>query len=146
MKKLLILFFVFQSFLGVSQTMTEVLDKKNFFSLLCENVREVNLTNSDTSYFIGCTFQNYQYLHIVDIGFVNIYNKGDREKIISDLKECLKYMGSGKVNFSIGRFSLIDFSKDLYYFDGSKYNRFNKKQTLKFISWLEGCTLEDRYK
>ena len=99
MKKLLILFFVFKSFLGVSQTMTEVLDKKNFFSLLCENVREVNLTNSDTSYFICCTFQNYQYLHIVDIGFVNIYNKGDREKIISDLKECLKYMGSGKVNF-----------------------------------------------
>ena len=143
MKPLLLILFLFQSLIGFSQTTTTTLHKTKIgFVLSCKNDMEINKSSNDTTFTVFCSFQNQQYQHITDIGSVFIMNKEKLNKTIDELKECLKYMDKKSMNFSIGPFSIYDFSKNLYINDDEKYTTLNKKGVLKWIEWLERCIVE----
>ena len=36
---------------------------------------EINLSESDTTYKVVCSFQNQKYQHLTDIGLVSMYSK-----------------------------------------------------------------------
>ena len=101
MKKLLVFLFLIQSFVGFSQTIKKKLSDKKIFNLICENTMKVDLTNSDTSYYIFCAFQNMNYSQIIDLGSVYINSRYSLDKTINELKECLKYMDEKSISYSI---------------------------------------------
>jgi hypothetical protein len=145
MKKLLSILLV----LGVfsthlfSQTIKKDLSSKKIGSLDCSYKMEVKLGDFnvvDTSLYIFCSFQNQKYSSITDIGYIMITTMSGKDRIVSNLKECVKYMDDKSISFSIGEFDLYDFSKNLYInSEGSvkKYTTLSKKNVLKWIEWLE---------
>ena len=155
MKKLFTILLCVVSLQLYSQQSTKTIYEKKFGSLDCKFERMIDLSKSDTSYFIYCGFQNQKYSSITDLGSIFIVNQTDLLKVIKDLKECLKYMDDKSINYSIehkryvgtkseevvGRFYLYDWSKGLYISDDSKltekYTSINKKKLLKWIGWLE---------
>ena len=142
MKKLLVFLFFIQSFVGFSQTIKKKLSDKKIFNLICENTMKVDLTNSDTSYYIFCAFQNMNYSQIIDLGSVYINSRYSLDKTINELKECLKYMDEKSISYSIGSFQIYDFSNNLYINDKSKYTTLTKKHVLTWIEWLESCIVK----
>ena len=142
MKKLLVFLFLIQSFVGFSQTIKKKLSDKKIFNLICENTIKVDLTNSDTSYYIFCAFQNMNYSQIIDLGSVYINSRYSLDKTINELKECLKYMDEKSISYSIGSFQIYDFSNNLYINDKSKYTTLTKKHVLTWIEWLESCIVK----
>jgi hypothetical protein len=142
MKKLLVFLFLIQSFVGFSQTIKKKLSDKKIFNLICENTMKVDLTNSDTSYYIFCAFQNMNYSQIIDLGSVYINSRYSLDKTINELKECLKYMDEKSISYSIGSFQIYDFSNNLYINDKSKYTTLTKKHVLTWIEWLESCIVK----
>ena len=146
MKKLLSILLV----LGVfsthlfSQTITKDLDEKKIGSLDCSYTMDLKVGSSDTTYYIYCSFQNQKYTSITDIGSVFISTIEGRDRIVSDLKECVKYMDDKTISFTINEFTLYDSSKNLYINDERgirKYTTLNKKNVLKWIEWLESITV-----
>ena len=142
MKKLLVFLFLIQSFVGFSQTIKKKISDKKIFNLICENTMKVDLTNSDTSYYIFCAFQNMNYSQIIDLGSVYINSRYSLDKTINELKECLKYMDEKSISYSIGSFQIYDFSNNLYINDKSKYTTLTKKHVLTWIEWLESCIVK----
>ena len=142
MKKLLVFLFLIQSFVGFSQTIKKKLSDKKIFNLICENTMKVDLTNSDTSYYIFCAFQNMNYSQIIDLGSVYINSRYSLDKTINELKECLKYMDEKSISYSIGSFQIYDFSNNLYINDKSKYTTLTKKHVLTWIEWFESCIVK----
>jgi len=142
MKKLLVFLFLIQSFVGFSQTIKKKLSEKKIFNLICENTMKVDLTNSDTSYYIFCAFQNMNYSQTIDLGSVYINSRYSLDKTINELKECLKYMDEQSISYSIGSFQIYDFSNNLYINDKSKYTTLTKKHVLTWIEWLESCIVK----
>tara|TARA_R110000851_G_scaffold332929_2_gene510470 strand:- start:121 stop:552 length:432 start_codon:yes stop_codon:yes gene_type:complete len=142
MKIILILFLLFQSVTTFSQTIKSKLLKEKIGALTCENVMQINLTNNDTSYYFFCSFQNTEYQHIIDIGSIMISRKNKLTTTINQLNQCLKYMETGKVDFSIGPFILYDFAKVLYIYDDNKKTTISKKSVIKLINFLERCKLD----
>ena len=143
MKKILLVLFLFQSFIGISQTVSKTISKKKIgYVLNCENTMKIDMSTNDTSYTISCWFQNQKYQHITDLGSVFMMRKETLDKTISNLKECVKYMDDKSISFSIGQFVIYDFSKRLYINDDSKYTTLSKKNVLKWIKWLEECVIE----
>ena len=143
MKKILLVLFLFQSFIGISQTVSKTISKKKIgYVLNCENTMKIDMSTNDTSYTIYCGFQNQKYQHITDLGSVFMMRKETLDKTISNLKECVKYMDDKSISFSIGQFVIYDFSKSLYINDDSKYTTLSKKNVLKWIKWLEECVIE----
>ena len=144
MKRLLLVLFLFHSFIGFSQIISKTLSEKKIGSLNCKNLETINLPTNDTTYEIRCTFQNQQYQHITDIGSVSFHSelKNDLDEIISQLKECIKYMDDKSYSFSIGQFRISDKFKILWIsnYDDTKYTTLSKKNVLKWIKWLEECT------
>ena len=124
-----------------SQTIRKELDRKEFGTLNCTYSISIDVGNSDTSFYVYCSFQNQKYKSITDLGSISIYKMEDKDKMVSDLKECVKYMDDKSISFSIGQFTLYDFSKNLYITDRSDYTNkttsINKKNVLKWIEWLE---------
>jgi hypothetical protein len=138
-----------------SQKSNKTIYEKKFGTIECKFDRVIDLSESDTSYYIYCGFQNIKYSSIVDLGSVFITNQTDLLKIIEDLKECVKYMDDKSISYSVeqkryigtqseevvGSFRIFDFSKNLYIYDLSqlteKYTQINKKKLLKWIDWLE---------
>ena len=122
-----------------SQTIKKDLDEKKIGTLNCSYKMSVKLGESDTSFYIYCSFQNMEYTSIVDIGSIMITSMEEKSKMVSDLKQCVKYMGS-EFDFSLGQFQLYDFSKNLYIKTSSgveKSTTLSKKNVLKWIEWLE---------
>jgi hypothetical protein len=100
----------------------------------------VKVGESDTSFYIYCSFQNQKYTSITDIGSVFISTIEGKDRIVSDLKECVKYMDDKTISFTLNEFTLYDFSKNLYINDERgvrKYTTMRKKNVLKWIEWLE---------
>ena len=155
MKKLLILTLCILSLQLYSQKSNKTIYEKKIGSLDCKFDRVIDLSKSDTSYYIYCGFQNIKYSSITDLGSIFLTNQTDLLKTIEDLKECVKYMDDKSISYSIdnkryvgtkseevkGRFYIYDFSKNLYISDLSqlteKYTTINKKKLLKWIDWLE---------
>mgnify|MGYP001261610387 CR=1 FL=1 len=142
MKKLLSVLLV----LGVfsthlfSQTIKKDLDEKKIGTLNCSYKMSVKVGESDTSFYIYCSFQNQKYSSITDIGSVFISTIEGKDRIVSDLKECVKYMDDKTISFTLNEFALYDFSKNLYINDERgvrKYTTMRKKNVLKWIEWLE---------
>jgi len=127
-----------------SQTITKDLSKKKIGTVDCKHYMSINVEKSDTSYYIWCGFQNQKYSSISDIGSVFITSLVERDRVVSDLKECVKYMDDKSISFTINEFTLYDFSKNLYINDESgvrKYTTMRKKNVLKWIEWLESITV-----
>jgi hypothetical protein len=124
-----------------SQTIKKDLDNKKIGSLDCSYKMSVKVGESDTSFYIYCFFQNQTYSSITDIGGVFITTIKGKDRIVSDLKQCIKYMDDKSISFTINEFTLYDFSKNLYIKDKSdyseKYTTLSKKNVLKWIEWLE---------
>ena len=120
-----------------SQTIKKDLDEKKIGTLNCSYQMSVKVGESDTSFYVYCSFQNQKYSSIIDIGSIMITTMEERDEMVSDLKECLKYMDDKSISFSIGQFDLYDFSKNLYINDERKYTTMRKKDVLKWIEWLE---------
>jgi len=155
MRNLLIILLCVQNLQLYSQKSNKIIYEKKFGTIDCKFDRVIDLSNSDTSYYVYCEFQNMKYSSIVDLGYVFITNQKDLLKIIKDLKECVKYMDDKSISYSVeqkryigtpseevvGRFMIFDFSKNLYIYDLSqlteKYTQINKKKLLKWINWLE---------
>lgn len=147
MKKILLVLFLFQSFIGFSQSVSETISKKKIsYVLNCENKMKIDLSNNDTTYQINCFFQNQKYQHITDLGSVSFYSqfkgKEELEKTIDQLKQCLKYLDKKEMSFEIGRFRISDKFKILWVYDDSKYTTLSKKGVTKWIKWLEECVIE----
>lgn len=122
-----------------SQTIRKDLDEKKIGSLDCSYKMSIDLEKSDTSLYVYCSFQNMKYSSIVDIGSIMITTMEEKSKMVSDLKQCVKYMG-GEFDFTVGQFQLYDFSKNLYIRTSSgveKSTTLSKKNVLKWIEWLE---------
>ena len=141
MKKIFLLIVLFQSLVTYSQTTSSKLLSQKIGNLSCKNVMEINLTNNDTSYYVYCSFQNDEYEHIIDIGSIMITSKNKLTTTINQLKQCLKYMEIGKVDFSVGSFRLYDFAVVLYIYDGDKTTTIFKKSVIEWIDFLERCKL-----
>jgi hypothetical protein len=141
MKKLLLVIFLFQSFIGIGQSVTKTLSEKKIGYVNCTNKMKIDMSKNDTTYTIYCGFQNKKYQHITDLGSVFMMTKETLDKTISDLNECVKYMDDKSISFSIGSFEIYDFSKNLFIMDDDKYTTLNKKNVLKWIKWLEGCVV-----
>ena len=141
MKKLFTILLCVVSLQLYSQKSNKTIYEKNFGSLDCEFERVIDLSTSDTSYYIYCGFQNQKYSSITDLGSIFLTNQTDLLKTIEDLKECVKYMDDKSISFEIGIFKIYDFSKGLYINDGDKYTTLSKKNVLKWIKWLEGCVV-----
>ena len=155
MKKLFTILLCVVSLQLYSQKSNKTIYEKNFGSLDCEFERVIDLSTSDTSYYIYCGFQNIKYSSITDLGGIFLTYQTDLMKVIEDLKDCLKYMDDESINYSVdvkrfvgttseevrGKFYIYDFSKNLYISDLSqlteKYTTVNKKKLLKWIEWLE---------
>jgi len=123
-----------------SQTIKKDLDNKKIGSLDCSYKMSVKVGESDTSFYVYCSFQNQKYSSIIDIGSIMITTMEERDEMVSDLKECVKYMDDKSISFSIGQFVLYDFSKNLYINTKSgvtKYTTMRQKNVLKWIEWLE---------
>ena len=124
-----------------SQTIKKDLDNKKIGSLDCSYKMSVKVGESDTSFYIYCFFQNQKYSSITDIGGVFITTIKGKDRIVSDLKQCVKYMDDKSISFTINEFTLYDFSKNLYINDTTdhrrKYTTLSKKNVLKWIEWLE---------
>ena len=144
MKRLLLVLFLFQSFIGFSQILSKTLNEKKIGSLNCKNLETINLSTNDTTYEIRCSFQNQTYQQIIDIGSVSFHSelKNNLDEIINQLKECVKYMDDKSYSFSIGQFRISDKFKILFIsnYDDTKYTTLSKKNVLKWIKWLEECT------
>lgn len=150
MKNLLtVLLFIMSLQLYSQKTTTTIYDDK-IGTISCKFSRTIDLSNSDTSYYVYCGFQNQKYSSITDLGSVFITDQKGLLKIIEELKGCLKYMDDKSNNYSVdlvsygevsGSLTLYDFSKNLYVTDRSdllpKYTTLNKKKVIKWISWLE---------
>ena len=147
MKNILLVLFLFQSFIGFSQSVSETISKKKIsYVLNCENKMKIDLSNNDTTYQINCFFQNQKYQHITDLGSVSFYSqfngKEELEKTIDQLKQCLKYLDKREMSFEIGQFRISDQFKILWVYDDSKYTTLSKKGVTKWIKWLEECVIE----
>jgi len=143
MKKLLIVLLCIFSTQIFSQTITKDLKKEKIGSLKCSYIMKLKVGSSDTSLYVYCGFQNQKYSTIVDIGSIMITTMEKKDNIVSDLKECVKYMDDKSISFSIGQFDLFDFSKNLYINDNRKYTTLSKKNVLKWIEWLESIKKVD---
>jgi hypothetical protein len=155
MRNLVIVLLCILSLQLYSQKTNKTIYEKKFGTIECKFDRVIDLSNSDTSYYVYCGFQNQKYSSIIDLGVVFLTNKTDLLKTIEDLKECVKYMDDKSISYSIeqkryigtqseevvGSFRIFDFSKNLYIYDlgqsTEKYTTINKKKVIKWISWLE---------
>ena len=127
-----------------SQTITKDLNSKKIGSLDCKHSMSINVEKSDTSYYVYCGFQNQKYSSITDIGSIFMSTMVEKDRIVSDLKKCVKYMDDKSISFTLNEFTLYDFSKNLYINDESgvkKYTTLNKRNVLKWIEWLESITV-----
>ena len=127
-----------------SQTITKDLNSKKIGSLDCKHSMSINVERSDTSYYVYCGFQNQKYSSITDIGSIFMSTMVEKDRIVSDLKKCVKYMDDKSISFTLNEFTLYDFSKNLYINDESgvrKYTTMRKKNVLKWIEWLESITV-----
>tara|TARA_R110001632_G_scaffold21566_1_gene62887 strand:- start:53 stop:481 length:429 start_codon:yes stop_codon:yes gene_type:complete len=130
--------FVFSSY---SQIVEKTLDKRLLGPFRCEKTLKINVESNDTTVKCYCAYQNKKYQHIVDMGIIGLYRESDRDKLVKDIKMCLPYMENNSDAFSVGRFKIYDFSKNLYYTSSSEeYTYINKKQCLKWLEWLENLT------
>ena len=149
MKKLLSILLVLVVFSThiFSQTIKKDLSSKKIGSLDCSYKMEVKLGDFnvvDTSLYIFCSFQNQKYSSITDIGSIFMSTMVEKDRIVSDLKKCVKYMDDKSISFTLNEFTLYDFSKNLYINDESgrrKYTTLSKKNVLKWIEWLESITV-----
>ena len=146
MKKLLSVLLVLGFFSThlFSQTIKKDLNSKKIGSLNCKHSMSINVERSDTSYYVFCGFQNQKYSSITDIGSIFMSTMVEKDRIVSDLKKCVKYMDDKSISFTLNEFTLYDFSKNLYINDESgvkKYTTLNKRNVLKWIEWLESITV-----
>ena len=76
--------------------------------------------------------------------------KIELDKIIGDLKECLKYIDNQSIGFSTGDFVIHSSSKDLYLYDRrgnfDKFTTLSKNKVLKWISWLDSIKVISKLK
>ena len=155
MKNLITILLCIISLQLYSQKSSKTIYEKKFGTIDCKFDRVIDLSKSDTSYYVYCGFQNMEYSSITDLGSIFLTNQTDLLKTVEDLKECVKYMDDKSISYSVehkryvgtkseevvGKFLIFDFSKVLYIYDVSqlteKSTMINKKKLLKWISWLE---------
>jgi hypothetical protein len=128
-----------------SQTIRRTINEKRIGSITSDYYMEI--TGTDTSYNLYCSFQNRKYTAITDIGSVYVFDmdesKSGVRKIIKDLEKCLPYLEQGDVSVTIGNFQVHDFSSQLFVQDGRKYTTITKSQVKKWITWLRIVVLEE---
>lgn len=152
MKKIigLLLVFVLCNVQVFSQTITKEISQQRIGSVDCNYYMSIEIPASDTTYYIFCSFQNMKYSSITDIGGFVISTKIELDKIIGDLKECLKYIDNQSIGFSTGDFVLHSSSKDLYLYDRrgnfDKFTTLSKNKVLKWISWLDSIKVISKLK
>ena len=133
-----------------SQTITKEISQQRIGSVDCNYYMSIEIPASDTTYYIFCSFQNMKYSSITDIGGFVISTKIELDKIIGDLKECLKYIDNQSIGFSIGDFVIHSSSKDLYLYDRrgnfDKFTTLSKNKVLKWISWLDSIKVISKLK
>jgi hypothetical protein len=131
-----------------SQTIEKKLNTKKIGTLSCSHRMSVKVGESDTTFYIYCSFQNQKYSSITDIGSVFITTTEEKDRILSDLKECVKYMDDKSISFTKNEFQLYDFTKNLYINDERgglrKYTSMGKKYVLMWIEWLESIKKVNR--
>jgi len=138
-----ILMIIFGGFLFSvnSQTVEKTLDKKLLGPFSCEKKLKINVETNDTTMSCYCTYQNREYSHITDLGIIGLYRESDRDELVKNIKMCLPYMENKSDSFSVGRFKIYDFSKNLYFTSSTKeYTFIDKKRCLKWLEWLENLT------
>ena len=152
MKKIigLLLVFVLCNVQVFSQTITKEISQQRIGSVDCNYYMSIEIPASDTTYYIFCSFQNMKYSSITDIGGFVISTKIDLDKIIGDLKECLKYIDNQSIGFSTGDFVIHSSFKDLYLYDRrgnfDKFTTLSKNKVLKWISWLDSIKVISKLK
>ena len=152
MKKIigLLLVFVLCNVQVFSQTITKEISQQRIGSVDCNYYMSIEIPASDTTYYIFCSFQNMKYSSITDIGRIVISTKIELDKIIGDLKECVKYIDNQSIGFSTGDFVLHRSSKDLYLYDRrgnfDKFTTLSKNKVLKWISWLDSIKVISKLK
>ena len=108
------------------------------------------MLESDTTYHIFCSFQNMKYSSISDIGGFVIATKIELDKIIDDLKQCVKYIDDQSIGFSTGNFVIHTSSKNLYLYDKrgnfDKFTTLSKYKVLSWIRWLESIKVISKLK
>ena len=152
MKKIigLLLVFVLCNVQVFSQTITKEISQQRIGSVDCNYYMSIEIPASDTTYYIFCSFQNMKYSSITDIGGFVISTKIELDKIIGDLKECVKYIDNQSIGFSTGDFVIPSSSKDLYLYDRrgnfDKFTTLSKNKVLKWISWLDSIKVISKLK
>ena len=136
MKKILIIIISLICFQSFSQDISKDLMKKRIGQLNCTYTMTIK-NGSDTSYYVSCYFQNMKYQHITDLGYVWMWSGEERDRVVSELNDCLKYVDDKTTDYSVGQFSVHGKMKGVWIYDDSKYVIQNKKTILKWINWLE---------
>ena len=147
-KILLTLSLIFILMIGFSQTKTITISESKIGTITCKYEKEIDIENSDTTYYLMLLFQNSKYLHITDFKAIYFNNQQGLNDFISDLSAALPEMNT-KSDISWRKeaycIDVNDFSKYMYIYEkpskGSGYTILSKKQVEKLILWLKNINI-----
>ena len=144
---LLPLSFVLLLFNSYSQELTKTLSEKDFGLLHCENTMKVNIETQDTVWIVGLDFQNKEYSHIVDIGYIGIYYTGNKATFIEDLEKIIPYMDEKEIGLKVGRYlQIYDFDTSLYITaEDGEYTTITKQEAIDLAEYLKTAKVKSKW-
>jgi|GEM_PF-2686732 hypothetical protein len=139
MKKLLALFLLIPV-LGFSQTIRTHISEGKFGTIEGDFYKTIE--DGDTSYYLGCSFQNAEYEYVTDIASIFITDQLTLDSLISDLQGIIGYVGTKtEISYLRSKYGLVhyDFAVATIYVqdEDGKYTKINKKQAENWLAWLK---------
>lgn len=108
---------------------------------------KVNIETQDTVWIVGLDFQNKEYSHIVDIGYIGIYYTGNKATFIEDLEKIIPYMDEKEIGLKVGRYlQIYDFDTSLYITaEDGEYTTITKQEAIDLAEYLKTAKVKSKW-
>lgn len=100
--KSIFIFLIFISVAAASQNKTVTLAEQKINTFTCTYVKSIDLTKSDTSYYVYLLFQNQEYQHIVDSKMILFMNQTGLSGFIQDLDSAIAFNEKADMEWNTG--------------------------------------------
>jgi hypothetical protein len=139
MKKMILLLLLIPT-LGNAQRISSHISEAKFGTIDCDFYKVIQ--DGDTSYYLGCSFQNAKNQQITDLASIFITDQITLDSLISDLQGIIGYVGTKtEISYNRSNYGLLhyDFAPSMIYVEDEdgKYTTLNKKQAEKWLEWLK---------